>query len=221
MKLLPLTCAIWLVASCPSWAGEQEERFLELKNDSDSVIFDLNTVQMVQPGRFTVIETEIDNPDVMKLKLKVLAMLRTYCSRADGKYPAPTADVFTLGPPDMPVQNIEVRSAQSNQFKMVSWSYPYERLALSSGQYPAFLHCKQINQTEDHLYAEQRALVLNGLRTKRLYDCKRAVWGQFQHEDDELSKIVTGIVRIRSMAFKYYLSVCRAVTHETPYVPEE
>ena len=44
--------------------------------------YDLDTVQVVQPGRFAVIETTIDNPDVMRFELKVLGTLRPYCARA-------------------------------------------------------------------------------------------------------------------------------------------
>ena len=67
---------------------------------------DLNTVQIIQPGRFTVIETTIDNPDMMRFELKVLAVLRTYCARAAGQYAAP-ADLLMLGPPDMPVKKLK------------------------------------------------------------------------------------------------------------------
>jgi len=111
MKLARLTCAVWLVGSCPSWAGDQEKRFLEFPTDYNTTTFDLNTVQIVQPGKFTITSTTIHDPDVMKLELKALAILRTYCARADGEYPAPS-DVFTLGPPDMPVELIVVKSGQ-------------------------------------------------------------------------------------------------------------
>ena len=78
------------------------------------------------PGRFTIIGTSIDSADVMKLELKVLDTLRTYCSRPDGKYPAPV-DVFTLGPPDLPIESIEVKTpvaGKTNPYKVVSLSYP-------------------------------------------------------------------------------------------------
>ena len=54
MKLLPLICATMLVASCPSWASDQQGRFLEVEDDYgvDTTTFDLSTVQMIQPGRF-------------------------------------------------------------------------------------------------------------------------------------------------------------------------
>lgn len=178
-------------------------------------------MQIIQPGRFTVIETVIDNPDVMRLELKVLATLRTYCARADGQYSAPS-DLLTLGPPDMPIKNIEVRrdvtrtAGRVYPFKMVSWSYPYKRLAQHSG----FLHCKQFNRREDDLYFETRALIVNGIRSKSLYDCKRGLWGPMINEDNDPTKAITSPVAKGTRAFEYYLAVCRAVTREAPYMPE-
>jgi hypothetical protein len=230
MKLSPLICAIWLVASCPSWAGDQEKRFLEFPSGYNTTTLDLNTVQIIQPGKFTIVSTTINNPDVMKLELKVLATLRTYCARADGEYPAP-ADVFTLGPPDMPVVSIEVKSGQlktvdkTYQTKHAFWSFPYVRLALNPRggleQYPISFHCKNIFQTEEQEYWESRALIMNGIQSKSLYDCKRGLHGSFVRLDDDPSKAVTGFVRNGSMASKFYLSVCQAVTHEAPYVSPE
>ena len=129
MKLSPLICTIWLVASCPSWAGDQEKRFLEFPSGIDTTTFDLTTVQMVQPGRFTIISTTIDDLDVMKFELTVLDTLRAYCTRPDGKYPAP-AKLLALGPPDMPIKSIEVRN--QNQTRTVEWDYPYKRLAIET-----------------------------------------------------------------------------------------
>ena len=119
----------------PVSAADKDQRFVELPGPSGKTnTYDLSTVQMIQPGRFTIISTSIDDADVMKLGLKVLDTLRTYCNDPDWKYPAPT-DLFTLGPPDMPIRSIEVTSSQTQlagrnyPFKMVSWPYPYTRLA--------------------------------------------------------------------------------------------
>jgi hypothetical protein len=230
MKLSPLICAIWLVASCPSWAGDQEKRFLEFPRGHNTTTFDLNTVQIVQPGKFTIISATINDPDVMKLELKVLATLRTYCARADGEYPAP-ADVFTLGPPDMPVVSIEVKSGQVNtagktyQTKHAFWSFPYVRLALNTRgcleQYASSFHCRNIFQTEEQEYWESRALIMNGIQSRHLYDCKRGLEGVFIGKDVDPAKAATHFVAKGTGAFEYYLSVCLAVTHEAPYVPPE
>jgi hypothetical protein len=228
MKPFPLICAAWLVASSPSWASDQEKRFLEFPNDHNTVTIDLSTVQLIQPGRFTVIEMTIDNPDVMKLELKALATLRTYCARADGQYPAP-ADLLTLGPPDMPIESISVKSPQSKlasgktyTFKMVSWAYPYERLALgSAGQRPAFLHCKERDKMENETYLEALTSVMNGSRSKYLYDCKRGLEGIFWDEADDPTKPkLLYSVSKGTYSFGYYQAACLAVTHEAPYMPE-
>ena len=139
MKSIPLVCAALLVASCPSWASDQQDRFLEFQEDHDTLTYDMNTVQMIGPSRFTITHTTIDTPDMMKLELKAFATLQLYCARADGKYPAP-ADVFVLGPPDLPVENIEVKTNQTKfagriyPHKTVSWDYPYKRLAINTQQ---------------------------------------------------------------------------------------
>ena len=163
MKRFPLICTIWLVASCPSWAGDQGGRFLEFQypDGKDTKTYDLNTMQIIQPGRFTIVSTTIDNPDVMRFELKVLDTLRSHCARPEGKYPAP-ADLLTLGPPNMPVQNIEVRSTTlygSSRSKLVEWQYPYTRLALFNNQPRSlFLHCNDHQDFSEvqNLFMQQR-----------------------------------------------------------------
>ena len=209
MKLLPLTCIVWLVASCPSWADDQQKRFLEFPSGSDTKTFDLNTVQIIQPGRFSIIGTTLDDPDVMRFKLKAVATARNYCARAEGKYPAPP-ELFTLGPPDIPVKDIEIKHNQSNS-KYAMWFYPYKRL----GDDAVILFCDRQSD------AEHRDVILNGIRSKHLFDCKRGLFGSFVREDDDASKAIAGSVPIGSRAFEYYLSLCKVVTHEAPYIPEK
>jgi hypothetical protein len=156
-----------------------------------------------------IISTTIDDPDVMKFRLKALDIVRSYCTRPDGKYPAPP-DLLTLGSPDMSVENIEVTSNQSH-FKFVNWPYPYKRLANDR----VMLFCERRSD-----YSEWRNIILNGTRSKRLLDCKRGLFGVFVDDGDDPTKAITGIVPIGSRAFEYYLTVCRAVTYEAPYVPE-
>lgn len=152
-------------------------------------------MQFISPGRFTVILTRIDNPDVMKQELKSLGILKDYCGQPDGNYPAP-ADLLQLGPPDLPIEQIEVKSSQTKTsgtiypFKMVSWKYPYVRFA-----HPAYLHCKQSGRSENDLYMESYDLVANGLRMKELYDCKRGLSGSFMNEDDDITKVFSAPVR--------------------------
>lgn len=136
--------------------------------------FDLNTVQIIQPGRFAVTETTIDNPDVMRFELKVLATLRTYCARAVGHYPAP-ADLLMFGPPDMPVKDIEVTTDETPPLiKRAVWHYPYKRLQ----PYAGFFSCKYHNRTEQDLYSGAWAGIANGIRSKELYDLQKGALGR-------------------------------------------
>lgn len=228
--LISLICAVLVFGNCPVTALDQGNNFLEIPNDVNTYTYDLSTLHIIHPGRFTIVFTVIDHPDVMKLQLKVLDTLRTFCTRPDGKYAAP-ADVLTLGPPDLPVDSIEVKSSQTHvlgktyPFKMASWSYPYKRLALhfQGDLHPraGFLHCKQYSITEKQLYYEFRASIMNGSRSKELFDCKRGLNASFLHEDDDPA-MALGMhpVRPNTLGFLHYMAVCERVMHEPPYMPE-
>jgi hypothetical protein len=233
MKLSALICAVSFVASCPSWASDPDSRFLEFQEDHDTLTYDIDTVHMIGPSRFTITHTTIATPDMMKLELKALATLQPYCGRADGKYPAP-ADMLTLGPPDLPMENIEVTTNQTKSggrsypHKAVSWSFPYKRLAinLQGGlvQYPVpVIQCEGqlITETEyQSRIAEARLVVMNGIRVKELFDCKRGQSGIFLDENDDPTNAKTYFVRPDTLMLRYYLGVCYRVTHESPYWPE-
>ena len=125
MKQSPLIFLMTLIGCFQSLADQDNKRFVEFQGLGSTETYDLSTVQMLQPGRFTIVSTRIDDADVMKSELKVLDTLRTYCKQPDGKYPAPT-DFFALGPPDLPIATIDVKSYSSGP-KYVYWYYPYDR----------------------------------------------------------------------------------------------
>lgn len=51
MKLLLLVFFILVTACCLSWAADQDQRFVEFKAPGGKTrTYDLNTVQMIQPG---------------------------------------------------------------------------------------------------------------------------------------------------------------------------
>jgi hypothetical protein len=228
MKLIVVAFAV-LVGSCPTWA--QDGRFIEFSAPHGKTqTYDLSTVQMIQPGRFTIITTSIATPDVMKFELKVLGILRTYCS-PDGEYPAP-ADAFALGSPDMEVKSIRVisnpkqLSGKTHRFTTVVWSYPYLRLAaeFQGKMYPADNHMfceddEDLRKTETEMYLERRSEITNGERSKELFDCKRGLTGNFRNEDDDPAKADTSYITPDSWVEKYYLGVCSRVTKEKPYDP--
>jgi hypothetical protein len=224
-KLILLVCAAWLVASYPSLASGQEKRFVEIPSGGQIETFDLSTVQLITPGRFTVISTTIDDPDMMTFELRVLDTLRPFCARPSGKYPAPAA-ILAAGPPDMPVENIKVKSSQTKivdktyPYKIVTWSYPYKRLAIGREERPGFLQCKQYPKTEDQLYEEMHSIITNGLRNKTLYDCSRGLVGVFLNVNDDPSKAYGFFVKKNTLEEQNYIEVCGAVTHKMPYLPK-
>jgi hypothetical protein len=70
MKLSPLIFSILFAACCQSMAG-QDERFVEVPWANDkTLIYDLRTVHMVQPGRFTEL---IDKATDLRIRAEIKA----------------------------------------------------------------------------------------------------------------------------------------------------
>ena len=224
MKPSPLISLMLLVGCCQSLADQDNKRFVEFQQRGSTETYDLSTVQILQPGRFSIVSTSIDDPDVMKLKLKVLDTLRPFCKQLNGKYPAST-DLFILGPPDMEIESIEVQTVSSLvkgrniSIKFVFWHYPYDRLALHTvgGKVAPMggdLRCSD----DEESYFEQRTQNMNGVRTKELFDCKRGIMGNFHDDDDD--DPFTYFVKPQTYGHRVYGKICLRVTHETPYSPE-
>ena len=168
MKQSPVISLMMLIGCFQSLAAQDNKRFVEFQERGLTQTYDLSTVQMLQPGRFTIVSTQIDDADVMKLELKVLDTLRTCCKEPDGKYPAPT-DLFALGPPDLPIATIDVQSYSSG-LKYAFWYYPCDRLAghLVNGrvvQKEMDLQCKD-GLADEGFYFAKRASIMNGYQTK-------------------------------------------------------
>ena len=100
--------------------------------------------------------------------------------------------------------------------KLVFWYYPYSRLGKNA---VAWLACRENGRTEEELYDQQRAWIMNGSRKKYLFDCKRGQVGYFGHEDDDPAKAIIGPIPAHSYVANYYLGICSRVTHEKPYTP--
>lgn len=232
MKLSGLIFSGLLIACCPSLAVENE-RFFEFREcclPGKVRIYDLQTVKTIQPGRFTIISTEINDGDLMTLELKVLDTLRTYCKRPVGKYPPPTSLLTSLGEPDLPIADIEIesKSGQSPRgnysWKRASWSYPYKKFAIEDrgdfSQGKGYLVCKDRDRDEWELFREQQKSIMNGERNKEMFDCKRALWGYLGLEDVDAALINMNEVRPHSLGDLLYHDVCQKVTHQTPYQSE-
>src|SRR3954451_8509260 len=121
---LEAATAFFLISVQPAIAEDTSSRFLEFDNDIASWTYDLETVKMLLPGRFTIVHTMIDNHDLMNLRLKTIEALQTYCGRKDGQYEAPL-DILTATPPDMRIKAVSVRGGEAD--KHVFWFYPYKK----------------------------------------------------------------------------------------------
>jgi hypothetical protein len=211
MKLLTIICAIWFLSLCPSWASDQEKRFIEFPGRSKTTTFDLDTVKIIQLGRFTIVGTTMEDSDVIKFRLIATDVMRSFCTRPDGKYPAPP-DVLTLGSPDMPLRDMEVYSNS----KLVKWWYPYARLSMDSEEYPEIISCdRPTERMEIHRY------LTNGNQETYLFDCKRGLHGYLSRLSDDPTKAITGFVSKWSLISEYYVSLCRVITHAEPYIPPD
>ncbi len=210
-----------MIARCPCWAGEPPTRFLEFPNDKHITTYDLSTVQVIQPGRFSIISTTIDNPDVIRLRLKALDTLQTYCSRPYGEYPFP-ADLLTLGPADMPIKRIEVRKYSDLTGKLVMWYYPYKRLAMSTPseieEEVDSVDCFADFKAQNQWFHDRLAVITNGSHMTEVFDCRRGLHGLMSVVDP--SKALVGTVHPGTFQEDYYFRVCATVMHEVPYFPE-
>jgi hypothetical protein len=227
-RLLRFLFLLLLLTATRQATAVSESRWIELDSDADTITYDLNTLQMIEPGKFTIINKTVDHPDVMRLKLAVLDTLRSYCTRPDGKY-APPVELFMLGKPDMPVEKIEVKTQQTapggEKFKNAIWKLPYRKLAFypptGPEEYISFFDCEgPAVESSDKEYTEMRSSIMNGIPRKEMYDCRHGVMGLFLHEDDPPSKSITSI-HIRGGFFSAYLRLCQAITGEMPYFATE
>lgn len=196
---------------------DNQNNFVEFKSESQTTTYDLRTVEVIQPGKFIIVETVVDTPNAIRFGLKVLDILRSHCSRPMGSYPAPT-EVFALRPPDKPVKEIEVRQTPipgtNYRYKIVSWSLPYSNMIVNYKSYV----CNRLGRRETEEYFDARNVILNGIKIKVLFDCNRGIRGEFFEEDEkDYRKAYLQIVEEGTVGANYYVGVCRAVTRKDPY----
>jgi hypothetical protein len=198
---------------------DMQNSFVEFKNEKQTRTYDLRTVEVIQPGKFVIVETVLDNPDVMRFELKVLDTLRSQCARQVGSYPAPV-EVFTLGLPDMPVKEIEVRefTLHNYRYKVASWWLPYSKTMVGEGAGYESYRCNPPDRSEREEYLDDRNGILNGTKNKVLFDCNRGLRGEFFDEDYRKARVHP--VQNGTVGAEYYNGVCRAVTRKDPYLSE-
>jgi hypothetical protein len=204
------------------------DRFVELRYGNSTWSYDLSTVIMLQPGRFTIRARIVEDPEGILIKLKVLDVLRQYCDRPDGDYPPPPNIIdWTLV--DMPVGDITVRTETKTSdsqlpgmppYKAAKWQVPVKRLAYSDGSKDLqLLLCHGKPGGTDEAYSQHRQVLLDGVVVKELYDCDRAIYGPFVDVDDDPSKAILRIVPHESGVTHTYYAVCSKVTGKSPYLP--
>lgn len=221
-RLLRLAFLLVLPAIAGQAAALDQDRWVEFDYENETITYDLTTVQMIDPGRFTITSRVIDHPDVMRLKLAVLTTLRPFCAQPDGQYAAPE-ELFMLGKPDMPIKKIDVKTQPprlgAKKFKDVAWWLPYRRLAIGTQEEMSFFDCEgPAVESADAEYLELRSFIVNGMPRKELYDCRHGVVGGFLHSDDPPSKAISGTV-MRGAFLQAYTRLCPTVVGGVPYIP--
>ena len=115
----------------------------------------------------------------------------------------------------MPVRDIEIKQSVFKE-KFALWAYPYRRFAFANND-PELVNLS-CSDTEEYYVLKNQ--IINGIRAKYLYDCKRGMDGMFLDQDrDDFTKVSTGFVRRGTYDAEYYEGVCRAVMKQSPYLP--
>lgn len=205
-----LLSTLLIAASSAPTLGQSSARFVEFAGDGATITFDLTTVEILVPGKFTILGTTIDQPNQMKVRLKAHDLLKRYCEKPVGNYPPPD-DVFVLGAPDATVENIRV--AKVDKAKIATWKIPYKLVETSPR---VGLNCDRPSY-----YVEGRNQILHGYQAKFVFDCNRAVAGMLVNKSDALGEAITfQLTGQENMAF-WYAVVCLRVTKASPYLPKE
>ena len=177
--------------SAQALSATKRSRWLELEAGDSTISYDLDTVKLLTPNKFTIVSTTIDHNNVVKFRLNALKVLRSYCTRPAGYYDAPS-ELFTLGEANLPVTKIEVKLKEFPSW--VDRSEPYLILATGSS-------LKQESEGISHVRCEEpsdeeeRQIIMSGSLRKELYDCDRRLMGLFAYESDPLDKVVMSEVR--------------------------
>jgi len=210
-------------------AHAKNEQFIEFPEQNATKVYDLGSVQILLPGKFSIMATTVDSPDVLRLRLRVHDALAAYCKRSDGEYEVPS-DLFALGSPDMPIETIVVKTIKSEidrkPFREATWSLPYKRLAYrfdsgkvdpSSVLYICNAGIDAITIAERN--ANARSEILSGHRQKEIYDCSHGLMALKLLDPD--SRFEPTMDEVRGGYFRYYESLCMKVMRSEPFLSPE
>jgi hypothetical protein len=107
------------------------------------------------------------------------------------------------------------------RYKIASWWLPYLKTMIGTGAGYESYRCNPPGRTETEEYVEHRDLILNGLKTKVLFDCNRGLRGELLNEDEnDYRKARVHPIKNGTVGAEYYNGVCRAVTRKAPYISE-
>jgi hypothetical protein len=198
----------------PALSEDSQQRFVEFPTENDVTIFDLASVKIVQPGRFTILHTTLYNADVMRFRMGIIDVLRQYWSRPDGKYLPPPQNVLSLGPPELSLASID------KEHGVVAWPLPYVRFKLYRNEQDSqFYDCNHDERkTDEQNYSDQRRLLTNGSTSQYLFDCRCAFLG-LVHDDDVSGATLIPMTKGRVITH-YYERSCLTVTHEMTLEPQ-
>ena len=220
--------SIVLAISCPSaHAADAQDRYLDIPADNSVETFDLASVTMLGTHRFTIARVEIDNPDVLRLRLTALGVLEGYCKRPVGKYAA-SNDLIAMGRPDMPVHEIAVQlyertaNGVTRHWKTVWWDYPYSKLADQTAkgmeEDPTVFMCGDTDYATTVEFLRARNEIVNGVKMTEMFDCAHGLWGLIAADPTHNFAIP---VRPGTYAYDAYVQVCASVLKEPPYMPPD
>lgn len=197
-----------LVATAPVLAVAKD-RFMEFDSINSTTVFDLSTVHILQPGKFSVTYTSTDHPDVMRLRLAILDEFKAVCGKPAGRY-AMGQKVLAMKQADVAVEDIVVEAGKD---KMVTWSKPWYENSSVNGKGQT-VQDSEFAVCTDKFFRDSRQVIMDGLKSKIQFDCKRAVMGLYFGSDSEPM-----MVDVRGGYTTYYKGVCKAVTGLDAYRP--
>jgi hypothetical protein len=113
----------------------------------------------------------------------------------------------------MPVKEIEVKLTSPTGYKIASWWLPYRKKMVGERAGHTIYLCRL------HEYAATYNVILNGLRSRVLFDCNRGLRGIFLDEEEtDYRKAQLHPVKYGTVGARYYNGVCRAVTGKDAYL---
>jgi len=245
LTVLALSVAVLQSASAAGASG----RFLEVHSPYGGTdMYDLGTVHMIQPGRFTMTYSRFSDAGEIALRLNILDVLKSYCKRPEGRYPVPQQLLTILSGANVEITGLDGANAaievtDLEKFSLVDWYY-----VQTAGPAIEFssLPCNTQDEAEGNWYFRERAKITDGQKSTILFDCKRGLSGDSTtrnpdfaafldrfyemkgervtlptiNGDDGPSTVALYPIQHGAPLEEAYRRMCWEVTHEEPYVPK-